>query len=211
MKKKSREKWLSKLYAAHSPEEQAAVYDHWGLQYEADVLHTGYNMPQLFTGLTCRYVSSPEAPILDVGAGTGILGQALALLGYTAVEALDFSRGMLEVCEAKAVYTALHQLDITGALPLPDNRYAAVLAMGVFGKGHVSAETLHELSRITTTGGHLIYSIREDEYVPGGYKEVQENFEKTGEWKECYISEAFNSVPFDTKPILNRVLCFQMN
>lgn len=209
MKKQSREKWLSKLYAAHSPEERALVYDHWGLQYEADVLHTGYNMPQLFTGLTCRHITSMDDPILDVGAGTGILGQALSLLGYTAVEALDYSKGMLEVCRAKRVYSAFHQLDINALLPMPDNNYSAVLVMGVFGKGHASAQTLHELSRITAPGGHLIFSIREDEYIPGGYREVQEDFEKAGEWKRLFISDAFNSVPFDKAPIMNRVLCFR--
>ena len=211
MRKFSREKWLSQLYAAHSPQERAEVYDHWGLQYEMDVLHTGYNMPQIFTGLACRYVTSYTDPILDVGAGTGILGQSLSLLGYETVEALDYSHGMLDVCREKKVYSAFHQIDINKALPLRDNFYSAVLVMGLFGKGHASAETLHELSRIVQPGGILVFSIREDEYIPGGYKAIQDELASSGQWKPRYISEPFNSVPFDKSPILNLVICIQVS
>lgn len=210
MKKCSREKWLSQLYSAHSPQERAEVYDHWGLQYETDVLTTGYNMPQIFTGLTCRYVSSLILPILDVGAGTGILGQSLSLLGYTTIEALDYSHGMLDVCRAKRVYSNYHQMDINSPIALPDSQYSAVLVMGLFGKGHASPATLHELTRITRPGGLLLFSIRDDEYISGGYKEIQDNLVSSGNWKARYCSEPFNSVPFDTTPILNLILGFEV-
>ena len=210
MRKFSREKWLSQLYTAHSPEERADVYDHWGLQYEMDVLHTGYNMPQIFAGITCRYVTSLTEPILDVGAGTGILGQSLSLLGYKSIEALDYSHGMLDVCREKGAYTAFHQININKALPLRDKYYSAVLVMGLFGKGHASSETLHELSRIVQPGGLLLFSIREDEYIPGGYKEIQDELTASGTWKSRFNSEPFNSVPFDKSPILNMVLGFEV-
>ena len=54
---------------------------------------------------TCR---RGAAPVLDAGAGTGLVGEWLGILGYPEVEALDISEGMLAVARAKGVYRALH-------------------------------------------------------------------------------------------------------
>jgi len=36
-----------------------------------------------------------SAPLLDAGAGTGLIGEWLGIIGYPHVEALDISEGML--------------------------------------------------------------------------------------------------------------------
>ncbi|ABG50126.1 hypothetical protein Tery_0690 [Trichodesmium erythraeum IMS101] len=50
-----------------------------------------------------------DAIILDAGAGTVMVGEALAELGYNNIIGVDFSEQMLEVGRKKQVYTALYQ------------------------------------------------------------------------------------------------------
>jgi predicted TPR repeat methyltransferase len=51
------------------------------------------------------------------GAGTGLIGEWLAITGYSEVEALDISAGMLKVAGRKGVYKALHEAALGGTLP----------------------------------------------------------------------------------------------
>ena len=50
-----------------------------------------------------------DAIILDAGAGTGMVGEALAELGYTQIVGVDISEAMLENARKKQVYQAQYQ------------------------------------------------------------------------------------------------------
>ena len=56
--------------------------------------------------------------MLDAGAGTGLLGEWLKIIGYGPVEGVDLSPGMLAVAARKGVYDRLAQGDLTGAAAL---------------------------------------------------------------------------------------------
>ena len=87
----NRDKWLEKVRRARDKDELEQIYGAWGQDYEREVMSCGYNMPAIFAGLLGRYVRPQNGPILDVGAGTGILGASLFLLGYKNLVAIDFS------------------------------------------------------------------------------------------------------------------------
>ena len=70
----------------------------------------GYRHPTIGLALLARHLPKGAAPILDAGAGTGLIGEWLAIMGYPVVEALDISAGMPAVARAKNVYAAFHQL-----------------------------------------------------------------------------------------------------
>ena len=70
----------------------------------------GYRHPSIGLGLIARHLPRGAQPLLDAGAGTGLLGDWLGILGYPHVEALDISRGMLAVAQRKGAYKALHLL-----------------------------------------------------------------------------------------------------
>jgi SAM-dependent methyltransferase len=151
---------LGAVYRAKSPSEVAALYDGWASTYEADMARAGYRHPSICTALLARHLPRGSEPLLDAGAGTGLLGEWLGILGYPQIEALDLSEGMLAVARAKQVYTRLHLLALGGPLPLADASFAGIVSAGVFTTGHVGAEALPELLRICRPGGAVVLTVK---------------------------------------------------
>ena len=84
MSQVAREQRLEQAYAAKSNAELRALYDAWAAQYDQDLQAFGYSYPPAIAGLVGRYVREREAPILDAGAGTGIVGEVPRSLGTRA-------------------------------------------------------------------------------------------------------------------------------
>jgi len=199
---------LDKVHNARNKHELAEVYDAWGKDYEREVMDCGYNMPAIMAGFIARYVQHQNGPILDVGAGTGILGESLFLLGYKNLVAIDFSQGMLGVAHKKGVYRDLRQMVLGEHLDFSDKTFAAIAVMGVFGKGHASPDSFDELIRITHQGGHIIFSIRGDEYLTEGFKDKQDALERQRKWRLAEMTEPFNSLPLADSELMNRICVY---
>ena len=151
---------LGAVYDAKAPEEVAALYDGWAATYDAEMAQAGYRHPSVGLALLARHAPRGAGPVLDAGCGTGLLGDWLGILGFSPVEGLDLSAGMLAVARAKGSYAQLHQLALGGPLPFADGAFAAVISTGVFTTGHVGAEALPELLRITRPGGPLVLTVK---------------------------------------------------
>lgn len=151
---------LGAVYNARGTAEVAALYDKWSKTYDAEMAVAGYRHPSICLALLARYLPRGAAPLLDAGAGTGLIGEWLGIMGYPHVEGLDISQGMLARARAKGVYAALHQLALGGPLPFPDGHFAGVISAGVFTTGHVGAEGLDELLRICAPGGVVVLTIK---------------------------------------------------
>jgi predicted TPR repeat methyltransferase len=158
---------LDAVYAAASPEELARSYDGWADSYDAEMARLGYRHPAIALALLCRHLPAGAAPILDAGAGTGLVGEWLRIVGYPTAEALDISAGMLAAAERKHVYDRLHRAALGGPLPFPDARFAGVVCAGVFTTGHVGAEGLDELLRVTRPGGVLVLTVKDRTWADG--------------------------------------------
>ncbi|MBA3325481.1 MAG: class I SAM-dependent methyltransferase [Rhodobacteraceae bacterium] len=159
---------LDGVYAAKSPEEVARRYDGWAETYEGEMARIGYRHPAIALALLARHLPRGAGPILDAGAGTGLVGEWLGILGYPEAEALDISPGMLEVAARKGVYRDLHLGALGGPLSFADGRFAAVISAGVFTLGHVGAEALPELLRVVRPGGVLVLTVK-DQVWTGGF------------------------------------------
>jgi predicted TPR repeat methyltransferase len=151
---------LGAVYDAGGTREVAAIYDRWAQTYEEDMARAGYRHPSICLALLARHLPRAAAPLLDAGAGTGLLGEWLGIVGYPHVEALDISQGMLNIAAGKGVYKALHQLALGNPLPFPDGHFAGIVSAGVFTTGHVGAEGLDELVRITKSGGAIVLTVK---------------------------------------------------
>lgn len=151
---------LGAVYAAKRPEEVAALYDGWAATYDAEMAAAGYRHPSICLALLARHLPRGAAPLLDAGAGTGLIGEWLAIVGYAHVEALDISEGMLAVAARKGIYRALHRLALGGPLPFADAHFAGIVSAGVFTTGHVGAEGIDELVRICRPGGAIVLTVK---------------------------------------------------
>lgn len=98
-----------------------------------------------------RIIPLLDAPILELGCGTGHLQQALAQRGIAAI-GIDRSLRMLHQATRRA--TTLVCAD-SGALPWAAGTFACVVA--VFPAPYIMAPTtLHEVARVLQPGGQLV-------------------------------------------------------
>lgn len=201
---------LQSAFGARDGQEAAELYDSWAEDYERSVTSWGYTTPAVAAGLLGRYAEQGEGAVLDAGAGTGITGEILTLLGYRDLTGIDVSRNMLEYARTKGVYRDLHQMELGGQLDLPSDAFAAVVATGVFAAGHAPPESFDELIRTTRPGGHMIFSVRTDVYVDGGFKEKQEALEKEGKWQLLEITDPFAHLRFEDPDLKAQVYAYRV-
>jgi SAM-dependent methyltransferase len=150
-----------------------------------------------------------DAQILDAGAGTGLLGAALAKLGFGRLDALDLSPAMLAEAERKGIYGTLTEGRLGDALPYETGAYDAVVACGVLTTGHAPASCLDELVRVTRSGGHVIFTLRCDR-TPPGYDATIDELASTGRWELVERGEPFQAMPTSEPEVLVRVWVFRI-
>jgi len=90
-----KQRHIAQVYGARSTADLAEGYDGWAPDYDGDMERRGYRLPGLVTCLVARHVRPGDGPLLDAGAGTGLLGAWLRLVGYDAITGIDLSDGML--------------------------------------------------------------------------------------------------------------------
>jgi predicted TPR repeat methyltransferase len=204
-------KGLQKVFAARNNRELTEGYDAWAERYDQDVLRFGYKIPAIVTGFVGRYLRPAAGAILDAGAGTGILGETLKLLGYESLVGIDLSRGMLEKARQKGVYKTLRQMVLGEHLDFPNDTFAGTVSVGVFTAGHAPLDSFEELIRVTKPAGCIIFSIRIDLYLNEGFKDKQDALEREKRWQLAEVSEAFRSLPFLREPqVESRVFVYEV-
>jgi predicted TPR repeat methyltransferase len=195
MSEVGRERRLEQVYGARSNAELRAIYDDWAKRYDEDLLAFGYSYPPAIAGLVGRYVRERDAPILDAGAGTGIVGEILSILGYSRITGIDLSDGMLAVARAKGVYAELRNQTLGEPLDFADDVFAAVVSAGVLTTGHAPPACFDELIRITRPGGHLIFTLSMPVYEEGGFKPKLESLIEQGRWRGVETTPTWCALP----------------
>lgn len=163
---------LSQAYALNGPDDCLRLYAEWAQSYD-DEFAAGmdYQLPA-HTAAALRAMTLPEGPILDVGAGTGLLAVALRALGVRApIDAVDLSPAMLARAREKGIYRALHVADITRPLPLRET-YAGVVSSGTFTHGHVGPEGLAPLLALARPGAGFALSVNAAVWQAKGFAEA---------------------------------------
>jgi predicted TPR repeat methyltransferase len=201
---------LQSAYAAKDGQEAAELYDSWAEDYERRVSSWGYITPAVAAWFLGRYVAPEDGTVLDAGAGTGLMGLVLAPLGYRDLIGIDVSGDMLEYAREKGVYRELRQMELGGLLDLPSDAFAAVVAAGVFAAGHAPPESFEDLIRITKRGGYVIFSVRTDVYLEGGFKEKQEALEREDRWQLVETSEPFAHLRFEDPDLKVQVFTYRV-
>ena len=202
---------LQSAYAAKDGQEAAELYDSWAEDYERRVSSWGYITPAVAAWFLGRYVAPEDGTVLDAGAGTGLMGLVLAPLGYRDLIGIDVSGDMLEYAREKGVYRELRQMELGGLLDLPSDAFAAVVAAGVFAAGHAPPESFEDLIRVTKRGGYVIFSVRTDVYLEGGFKEKQEALEREDRWQLVETSEPFAHLRFEDPDLKVQVFAYRVH
>ena len=200
---------LGAVYKASRPEEIADLYDRWADSYEAEMSTAGYRHPTICMALLTRYLPRGSGPLLDAGAGTGLIGEWLKITGYPRVEALDISAGMLAVARAKGVYAAIHQLALGQKLPFADGAFAGIVSAGVFTCGHVGVEGLDELVRICRAGGVIVLTVK-DALWTGGFAARVKALQSEGLHEAVELTEPYLSMPGEAATTPSRAVVLRV-
>ena len=144
---------LDTAYEIDGPESAKRLYGDWAATYD-DSFGTawGFIAPQKIAELYLAE-NNNDTPILDIGAGTGLVTEHLPNL---TVDALDITPQMLEIASAKNIYRDLIEGDLLGTLPIDDEMYAGVISCGTFTHGHVGPACFPELLRVTKSGALFV-------------------------------------------------------
>ena len=171
-------------YAAKTPEELVQAYSQWAGLYDRDTQEVmGYVGPAVAAAMLDERLPSKDCRVLDAGCGTGLVGEVLQRMGYSRLDAMDFSSDMLDEAAKKAVYDNLIQEDMNGDLDIADDTYDATICVGTFTYAHVGPHAFDELVRITRPGGHICFTIRDGAYQDYGYRGKMLEMEACARWE----------------------------
>ncbi|MCP5085815.1 MAG: methyltransferase domain-containing protein [Rhodobacteraceae bacterium] len=200
---------LHNVYDSQSANETAEIYDGWADDYEAHMAGVGYSHPAMVASMLCRHQKTGNAPMLDAGAGTGIMAEILGALGYPAIFGFDASPGMLRLAKARDIYADLRVARLGEPLDYETNQFAAAVASGVFTQGHAPLSGLNELIRITRPGGHIVFSIARS-YLGSAFAEVASELEQQGKWHQADATQRYDSTPMGQDNLMAQVFAFRV-
>jgi predicted TPR repeat methyltransferase len=180
----SENKTLNKVYTAENHQQLMDAYKEWATDYDIDTVNRfGYVAHVASAEALDKVLRNKAAVILDAGCGTGLVGEELVKRGYSAIDALDYSREMLDEAERKKIYRRHLQADLSKPLDFEENAYDAIVCAGTFTYGHVKAHAFDELVRITRPGGIICFTIREGAYEDYGYRQRMIELEQQQAWE----------------------------
>lgn len=158
-------------YALRTPEDSVRLYRGWAADYDETFAQAhGYVAPREIARAWLAEAAPDgrpvSGPVLDVGAGTGLVAEHLR--GLT-VDAVDISQEMLDAAGTKGLYRRRIRADLTQPLDIADACYAGMVSAGTFTHGHVGAACLPELMRIAMPGAVFALSINAQAFDAAGF------------------------------------------
>jgi ubiquinone/menaquinone biosynthesis C-methylase UbiE len=170
--------------------ELITIYQKWASLYDKDnddLLGT-VSQPiavQIFQ----EFVKDKKLKIVDVGCGTGLVGQELEKSGFINFDGIDISQEMIDIAYSRG-YKTLFLGNLNESLPFQSKSYDAALCVGVFTHGHVSSDRLSELVRIVKSGGIICFTVNEGVYDSYGFDSKIKSLESTNIWKILEIRKS---------------------
>ena len=175
--------FVAKLTAMTAEDDAHEVYEAWAPTYESDLVGGfGYTAHRVAADAMAAACPDRGAEILDIGCGTGLVAVELAAGGFSAIDGLDASPRMLAEARAKGVYRDLFEGDVRDPGAIEPERYDAVVAVGVFGGGHVGPADLEHFARPARPGGAIVLYANAIPWVEDDYPAHLRRLEAAGVW-----------------------------
>ena len=159
---------LESAYALETPEDSVRLYRDWAPSYDDDFADaSGY---VLHEEVARHYaLIGGFGPVLDVGAGTGLCGAALAARGIGPVDGADISPEMLSMAARKGAYRHLCAGNLLAGLTLPEGMYQGAVSSGTFTHGHVGPDGIDAVLDAVRVGGWIVLSVNAAHYEAAGF------------------------------------------
>ena len=161
---------LRDAYSIETTEDSLELYDKWAATYDDEFAKAvDYRTPDLIAEMYAERTADKGAPVLDIGAGTGLVAEGLVKRGVSVVDALDISTKMLEVAARKNLYREMIVADLNKPMDIADNSYAGFTSTGTFTHGHVGPDALDQLVRIGRPGALYVLGIKAVIFESAGF------------------------------------------
>lgn len=161
---------LDEAYAVETPDDNRRLYAQWATTYESGFIEA--KRYEYHERVAEAFVAGPrpDGPTLDVGCGTGVVGEALRALGVGRIDGVDISAEMLGQAAGKDIYTELLEADLTVGMDVADDTYAGITSAGTFTHGHLPPEPLGELIRVAMRGARCAIGINTAHWAEHGFQ-----------------------------------------
>ena len=159
-------------------------YDDWADSYDKELLEEyGYCAHEIGAKALAETKISFDSPILDVGCGTGLAGLELSRFGYTKIDGLDVSAGMLERARNQGTYRQLFQkrIGVDNLSELPS--YKGILCVGSFGLGHMEQEDIIRLIDLAAANASIVIFMNAEPFHAQNYEATIEHLSLDGLWR----------------------------
>ena len=166
------------------------VYEEWAQNYDSDNDHLlgTVSQPQCVK-LVAKELEDKNAEMIDIGCGTGLVGEHLKAFGFKNFDGIDISEKMLEIANTRG-YRKLLLGSLNKDLPIYKNTYDVTFCVGVFTHGHVKSDRVSELLRITKPGGLICFTVNEGVYEEYGFKTTIYQYEKEKKWDVLFLDKS---------------------
>lgn len=153
---------LDAVYTEGAVTDAAELYDNWAEEYEADLRAVGYAAAGRCASALASADPMLSSPILDLGCGTGLSGEALQGEGFKEIDGYDFSEGMLALARKKDCYRELFRVDLAQPDSIPDRGYRHAVLAGVLHHTHAPPETLAQTLARLPQEGCIVFSLNDE-------------------------------------------------
>lgn len=173
-------------------------YDDLAERYDDTLAAWQYRAPEDARDLLTPHLG-PDARVLDVGCGTGLLGHVLRQGGDCRVDGIDISEASLRHAEQRGCYARLirHDLQVL-PLPVPDDAYDAAAAVGVMSYIADAPALLRDLCRAVRPGGAITFTQRTDFWQERGFAAMIDGLEREGVWTKLRVTQPLDYIPGHT-------------
>ncbi|KAK3755333.1 hypothetical protein RRG08_026063 [Elysia crispata] len=158
-------------------------------KYQECTLAVDYKGPRYCAEmLTGVFIGNPaKARVLDIAAGTGLVGKELLKRGFCNVDAHDGAEAMVEFCKSLGFYKNFYVSFVGDGhrLPIKDDTYDAVTCCGATLENHLPSSAQTEFIRVIKPGGFFVNAHRANlpEIAYGQqWREDAQRLEDEGKW-----------------------------
>jgi len=152
--------WLKWICSSENIDELRENYDKWADTYDVNVGDVWGTVPLAAADLLAEYIDDKQDIILDVGAGTGLVGVALARLGFEQLIGIDISPAMLTKAAKRGIYRSLVCCSIGDESFMNLEKASGIIATGVFAENHAGPAELSTLQESLKPEGVLVFTVR---------------------------------------------------
>ena len=181
---------LAKVSGKNAKVDSKLLYDEWANDYDNDLINEyGYIAPKLTADKFKALVLKKNLKIIDVGCGTGLVGQALYENGYKNIDGYDISPEMLKIAKQSKFYKELKQIDLNDKPTNLSETYDVLICVGSFGYGALEPIAIRHLIGLVKSGGLLFIFMNAEPFKSQNYQKHISTLETQSLWSVNSIDD----------------------